>query len=153
MCARVCVCVWAYVWWEEDTAGIGHFGWGSFWKLFSSLDTHKHLHAAMSTHAQRQTVLGHLGVFVSLGVTVKQSPAGVAAGHWQLNKPHVCLHTVWAHTPMDTQTHAVILASTNSVLPSPSFAILCSLVTAEFTFYQFQCFELLISVKDLASSH
>lgn len=33
---------------------------------------------------------------------LRKSPAGVAAGHWQLNNPNVCLPTAWLH--MHTHT-------------------------------------------------
>lgn len=49
-------------------------------------DAHKQTHRGTSSCGYEHTCTeadcsGSLGVFVSLGVTVRQSPAGVAAGH------------------------------------------------------------------------
>lgn len=110
------VCLFrAFVCLEVDSSGISHCGWCSYWKWCScSTDRHtqKCLHKVMGTHAQRQTVLGHL---VCLFVTVRQSPAGVSAGHWQLNNPHLCHEC--------THKRGVCLGLKNVVVlsPVPSF--------------------------------
>ena len=72
--------------------------------------THIHKHRGTSSCGYEHTCTeadcsGSLGVFVSLGVTVRQSPAGVAAGHWQLNNPHLCLPTVWVYTHTHAHAH------------------------------------------------
>lgn len=73
LCACVCARLFeALVWWIDDSSGISRVGWGSFWQLCSSSAhrrAQKHLHEDISTHAPKQTVLGHLvclWVWVSL---------------------------------------------------------------------------------------
>lgn len=91
MCAYACVCVLVCVFGllrgekmtplASATLDEAHFGSRS-----SLTDRHTHTHTGTSSCGYAHTCTeancsGSLGVLVSLGVTVRQSPAGVAAGH------------------------------------------------------------------------
>lgn len=98
---RLCVCVCLEPLFDEKltllasaSADEAHVG---SWVVVQATDTHtqtrtqKHLHKVNEHTCSEADGSGSLDVFVSLFVTMRQSPAGVAAGHWQLNNPHLCL--------------------------------------------------------------
>lgn len=123
----VCVCLFrAFVWWEDGSVGISHIGWSSFLKI-SKWQTNTETSLWGYEHTCTETdCSGSVGVFVSVGTTVRQSPAGVAAGHWQLNNLHLCFPTIQVYT--QTNTLYVYLGLKKYVCPVSILVFLPSLV-------------------------
>ncbi|MED6244194.1 hypothetical protein ATANTOWER_030574 [Ataeniobius toweri] len=75
------------------SAAVNEAHFGSWVVVQDDRQTHtqKHLHKVNEHTCSEADGSGSLDVFVSLFVTMRQSPAGVAAGRRQLNNPHLSL--------------------------------------------------------------